>query len=147
MSLFTNTYLAAALITAAFSFSFSASTTIPAAIVVGNPTEPWTMVYKQDGIIVYYEVMDCLDDHNWLCLKVVNNTGQQKKLRFSVQVANADNTIESFNFIKVVGAYSTEKSDCGKESFVSGLVRPLKNGTKESVVTISFDKESPLATN
>ncbi len=147
MKIFTNTYLAAVVLTAIFSFNFSASPAIPSPTATNNPTEPWTMAYKQDGVIIYYEIMDCLDDHYWLFLKVVNNTGQQKKLRFTVQVANADHSIESFNFIKVVGAYSTEKSDCGKESFGTGLVRPLKKGGKESLVTVSFDKESPLVAN
>ncbi len=147
MKVFTNTCLAAVVLTAIFSFNFSASPTLPLPVVAEHPTEPWTLAYKQDGIIIYYEVMDCLNDHNWLCLKVVNNTGQQKKLRFTAEVVNPDNTIETFNFIKVVGAYASEKSDCGKESFGSGLVRPLKKGSKESLVTVTFDKESPLATN
>ena len=147
MKIFPNTYLAAVVLTAFFSLNFSAPPVVPSPRPDDNPAEPWTMVYKQDGVIVYYEIMDCLDDHFWLFLKVTNNTGQQKKLRFTAQVANSDHSIESFNFIKVVAPYASEKSDCGKASFASGLVRPLKNGSKASLVTVSFDKESPLAAN
>lgn len=147
MKNFTNTYLMAALLAAFFSLNFSAPPSVTVPQADADNGEPWAMVYKQDGIIVFYEIMDCMDDHNWLCLKVLNNTGQQKKLRFTAQVANPDHSIETFNFIKVVGAYSSEKSDCGKESYASGLVRPLKNGDKASLVTVSFDKESPLVAN
>lgn len=147
MKFFPNTYLAAVVLTALVSLNFSASPAVPSPKPDANSGEPWTMTYKQDGIVIFYEIMDCLDDHNWLCLKVVNNTGQQKKLRFTAQVANPDHSIETFKFIKVVGAYSSEKSDCGKESYGSGLVRPLKAGGKASLVTVSFDKESPLVAN
>ena len=137
----------AVMLTALLSFSFSTTPHPAPKHTVCDAEGPWTMVYKHNDIIVYYDIMDCLDDHYWLFMKVVNNTGKQKKMKFTAQVMNEDNSIETFNFIKVIEPYSSEKAECGKESIATGLVRPLKVGNKASSVVVSFEKESPLVAN
>lgn len=139
MKIFTNTSFAIALFAM---FSFSSFTTVQPSITDNNGVEPWTQIHNKNGVMVYYDIMDCLDNHQWLCMKIVNNTGQPKKFRFTAKVANPDGSVETFNFIKVLGAYSSEKSDCSKESFASGLVRPLKNATEQSVVSISLEGDN-----
>jgi hypothetical protein len=107
--------------------------------------DPWKLAYKQDGIIIHYDIQDCLKERVVLCLKVSNNTGGQKKLRFSTEVSYPDGSSETFNYIKSVAAYATEKSDCSVEARATGLVRPLKSAMEGTVVKVNFQREATVA--
>ncbi len=145
MTIFTNTSHAVLLFTALLSFSFS-PVTIPVVVMTdNNGNNPWTILQKRDGIVISYDIQDCLKDNLLLTMKIMNDTDKAKKLRFRVDVEHADNTMESFNFIKSVAPYTTEKADCSEQSRQSGLVRMLRNGSEESKVSIHFTNDNGLA--
>jgi len=127
--------------------SLSFTLPVDTMFVCDNGGEPWTMLHKKDGILVHYDIQDCMKGHLSLCLKIGNNTGQPKKLRFTVDIVHPDKTKETFTYIKTIAPYSSEKSDCSEASRQTGLVRPLKNGSEQSLVTIHFQKENALAAN
>jgi hypothetical protein len=144
MTIFTNTNHVAVLLTALLSFSFVSPSNPLSNPAENNGGNPWTILQKKDGIVISYDIQDCLKDNLLLTMKIMNDTDKAKKLRFRVDVAHADNSMESFNFIKSVAAYSTEKADCSEQSRQSGLVRMLKNGSEDSKVSIHFENDNSL---
>jgi hypothetical protein len=145
MTIFTNTSHAAVLFTALISCSFASLSSPVMVPANNNDNNPWTILQKRDGIVISYDIQDCLKDNLLLTLKIMNDTDKAKKLRFRVDVEHADNTTESFNFIKSVAPYTTEKADCSEQSRQSGLVRMLRNGSEDSKVSIQFTNENGLA--
>ncbi|MBK8566310.1 MAG: hypothetical protein IPN76_23980 [Saprospiraceae bacterium] len=145
MAIFTNTNHVAVLLLALLSFtSFSLSNETP---IEDNGGNGWTILEKREGIIISYDIQDCLKEHLLLTLRVLNDTDTAKKIRFRVDVHNEDGTRESYNFIKAIAAYTTEKADCSEQSRMTGLVRMLKNASEDSKVTIHFSGDEETATN
>jgi hypothetical protein len=144
MTIFTNTSHAAVLFTAFLSFSFATLSNPVTVPTDNNGNNPWTILQKRDGVVISYDIQDCLKEHLLLTMKIMNDTDKAKKLRFRVDLENPDNTTESFNFIKSVAPYTTEKADCSEQSRQSGLVRMLRNGSEESKVSIHFENENGL---
>jgi hypothetical protein len=144
MKSFTNTSHVVVLFTA---FLISVSFTNPVPCTSGvSQANPWTMLHKKDGIQVMYDIQDCLKENLLLCIKLVNETGLTKKIRFRTEILHPDGSKETFNFIKSVAPYSSIKADCSEESRLTGLVRALKNANEiESTVTIHFQNDSVVA--
>ncbi len=147
MAIFTNTYRAAVLVLAMLCLASFTVNNQAVRNLENNDGNPWTILDKRDGIIISYDIQDCLKEHLLLTIKVMNDTDKPRKLRFRVDVHNEDGTRESYNFIKAIAAYTTEKADCSEQSRISGLVRMLKNATEESKVTIHFSEEEGSASN
>ncbi len=146
MAIFTNTSRAAVLLLASLSLT-SFSFPNPVSLFENNGGSPWTILEKKDGIVISYDIQDCLKDNLLLTLKVMNDTDKARKLRFRVDVHNEDGTRESYNFIKAIAPYTTEKADCSEQSRMTGLVRMLKNATDDSKVTIHFSGEEDTTSN
>ncbi|MCU0348307.1 MAG: hypothetical protein MUC59_15310 [Saprospiraceae bacterium] len=146
MSIFTNTNQRFALVAAMLATTFI-SFTSPVKTAPGDPVvNPWTMLHRQDGIGIFYDIQDCLKDNLLLCIKLVNDSPQTKKLRFRTEVLHPDGSMETFNFIKTIEPYSLLKADCTEAGRQSGLLRALKHGSENSVVTIHFN-EGATASN
>lgn len=145
MTVFTNTNSAAWLRSTLLAFFLGCFANLVPAQTASVGYTPWTNLQKKDGLAFYYDIQDCLKENLLLCIKVVNDTEQSKKLRFRVDVHHSDGTMESFNFIKGIAPYSVEKADCSDEGRKSGLLRMLKNGDEQSIVTIHFQNEGVLA--
>jgi hypothetical protein len=145
MVIFTNTNRAVMLLLALLCFSSFSSPVLPP--FDDNGGNPWTVLDKRDGIIISYDIQDCLKEHLLLTLKVLNDTDKAKKLRFRVDVHNEDGTRESYNFIKAIAPFTTEKADCSEQSRITGLVRMLKNATEDSKVTLHFSGDEDTTSN
>lgn len=146
MAIFTNTSRAAVLLVAMLTMTSFSFTNQLSLADENNGGTPWTILEKRDGIVISYDIQDCLKDHLLLTLKVLNDTDKAKKLRFRVDVHNEDGTRESYNFIKAIAPYTTEKAYF-RAIPITGLVRMLENATEDSKVTIHFSDDEASAGN
>ncbi|MCC6725842.1 MAG: hypothetical protein IT258_15135 [Saprospiraceae bacterium] len=146
MTIFTNTFRTSAvmlLALLAFSFTHPFETENPRPD--DNGGNPWTVLQKRDGVTISYDIQDCLKDNLLLTMKIMNDTDKAKKLRFVVDIEHTDGSKETFNFIKAIAPYTTEKADCSEQSRQSGLVRMLKNASEESKVSLHYLNENGVA--
>jgi hypothetical protein len=144
--LFTNTPSLAALFVLAIAFmAISSTRPCQPPMDEAGPGDQWTVLQDHEGVVVFYNIRECTPGTNMLCMKVVNKTGAQRKLKFTAEVTFPGATgTETFNFQKTIAPFTTEKADCSEETRMNGLSRPLKQQDGEPLVSIFFNKTGEL---
>ena len=106
----------------------------------GDAAEPWKLAYKENGLLVFYDIRDCTPATYMLFFKIINNNASQQRVAFSARIGNGGSfDSETFHIQKMLKSYATEMADCSDKTGKTGLIRPLKRTYDDPEVTISME--------